>query len=132
MSIIKTKAVLRKFRKEGAMPSKETLSTISGILMMLAFVPYIIGIVRGNKVSKASWIIWPTMDTITLAGMYKAHSLNGQIIGAVVGAWIVCGFAMKYGEWKKWKEWPKTDKWCLLGAALGIALLKINPSFSII
>lgn len=62
--------------------------------------------------------------------MIAEHTVNGQIIGAVIGATIVIGLAMKYGT----PGWTKTDKFCLGGALLGIALWLAfnNPSFGII
>jgi len=77
-----------------------------------------------TKPVKASWIIWASLDTITLAGMTAKHSLNGQIVGAVAGAWIVVVLAMKYGI----PGWTKLDKFCLGGALLGIALWAIFNS----
>jgi hypothetical protein len=50
---------------------KETLSVLAGLLFVAAFVPYIRAILRKEtKPSKASWIIWASMDTILLIGMF--------------------------------------------------------------
>lgn len=98
---------------------------MAGILFVAAFVPYIRAILRNEtKPAKASWLIWATLDSITLAGMYAAGTLNGQILGAVTGAWIVAGLAMKYGE----SGWSLLDKFCLAGAALGITLWQVFDS----
>lgn len=62
--------------------------------------------------------------------MIAEHTVNGQILGAVIGATIVIGLAMKYGT----PGWTKTDKFCLGGALLGIALWLVfnNPIFGIV
>ncbi|HBO17111.1 MAG: hypothetical protein UR69_C0002G0235 [Candidatus Moranbacteria bacterium GW2011_GWE2_35_2-] len=112
------------------MELKSILSVISGVLFVAGFVPYIIAILRGEtKPAKASWIIWASLDYIVLAGMIAEKTVNGQILGAVIGATIVIGLAMKYGA----SGWTRTDKFCLIGAMLGISLWMIfkNPTFGI-
>jgi hypothetical protein len=111
---------------------KNILSILSGILFVVAFIPYIIFILRSKNSSeegkpiKATWLIWASLDTITLIGMIIGHSVNGQIIGAVSGAWIVFFLSLKYGK----PGWTKIDKWCLGGAMIGIMLLIVikNPA----
>jgi hypothetical protein len=113
------------------MEFKSVLSVISGVLFVAGFVPYIRAILRGEtKPAKASWIIWASLDYIVLAGMVAAHTVNGQILGAVTGVTIVIGLAIKYGI----PGWTKMDKFCLAGAMLGISLWFIfkNPTFGII
>lgn len=109
---------------------KTVLSFIAGILFLVAFIPYIVAIVRNQtKPAKASWIIWAILDTITLAGMYVEHTINGQIIGAVTGAWMVAILSLRYGT----SGWTYLDKFCLVGAIGGIGLWQIfnNPVLGI-
>jgi hypothetical protein len=106
------------------------LSTVAGILFVIGFVPYIYSILRkATKPAKASWVIWASLDSITLAGMIAKDTINGQILGAVIGGWVVVIFALKYGI----PGWTKLDKFCLGGAILGITLWQIfsNPIFGI-
>ncbi|MDB4978846.1 MAG: hypothetical protein JWM56_1032 [Candidatus Peribacteria bacterium] len=110
---------------------KSILSMASGILFLVSFLPYIRGILRGEtKSSKASWIIWASLDTISLCGMYAKGTLNGQIIGAVLGAWVVVALALRYGV----SGWTKLDVICLIGAVLGIFLwwLSNEPTVGIL
>lgn len=98
---------------------REALSALAGLLFVAAFVPYIRAILRKEtKPAKASWLIWASLDTITLAGMFSKGTTNGQILGAVLGSWVVVVFAMKYGT----SGWTKLDKLCIGGAVLGITL----------
>ena len=109
---------------------KDILSLFAGVLHVAGFVPYVRAIVRKvTEPAKASWLIWATLDSITCAGMYAKHTLNGQIIGAGLGAWMVFVLVTKYGK----PGWTRLDKFCLGGAVLGIALWKIsgNPTFGI-
>lgn len=113
------------------METRDILSALSGLVFIAAFIPYIRAILRGEtKPAKASWIIWGSLDTITIAGMYFEGTLNGQIIGAVIGAWSVIVLSLKYGT----AGWTKLDKFCLAGAVLGIVLWKAfdNPVFGIV
>lgn len=110
---------------------KNILSILAGILFAIGYIPYITAILRRRtKPAKASWIIWGTLDTITLAGMIAKHSVNGQILGAVVGVWIVIILALKRGT----PGWTNLDKLCLVGAALGIVLWQTfnNPVLAIV
>lgn len=101
------------------MTLQNALTVVAGILFFAGFVPYILAILRGEtKPAKASWIIWGSLDTIALAAMYAKGALNGQIVGAVLGAWVIVALAMRYGT----PGWKKLDIVCLGGAVLGIVL----------
>jgi len=110
---------------------KEIFSVIAGLLFVIGYVPYIIAIVKKKtKPAKASWIIWGVLDTIVIAGMIAADSLNGQMIGVFIGVWIVIILTLKYGS----SGWTKLDKICLAGAVIGIILWQIfnNPVLGIL
>jgi len=75
---------------------KNYLTILAGVLFVAAFFPYIISILRGStKPAKTSWIIWVSLDTITFAGMLCAKTVNGQIIGALIGGWATVRLALK-------------------------------------
>lgn len=101
------------------------ISVLSGIVFVVAFIPYIRAIQRGEtRPQKASWIIWGTLDLITFAGMVARDSANGQIVGAVFGAWTIAGLSFRYGK----PGWTWLDKLCLFGAALAIAVWLVFDS----
>ncbi len=116
------------------MTTKDVLSISAGVLFILGFVPYIRYILKNRhaedegKPMKTSWIIWAVLDSITISGMIATHSLNGQIVGAVIGAWIVVVLAFLYGK----PGWRTVDKFCLGGAVVGIALMFISPTLAIV
>jgi len=67
---------------------------------------------------------------LAFAGMLAKHALNGQIIGAVAGGWFIVFLAIKYGT----PGWAKLDKFCFIGAIIGIFLWLAfkEPLFGII
>ncbi|HVW67277.1 MAG TPA: hypothetical protein VHA78_06165 [Candidatus Peribacteraceae bacterium] len=98
------------------------LTVLAGTFYIVGYVPYIGGILRGiSKPSKASWLIWATLDVITVVEMSAKGVLNGQIIGVALGSWIVTILAFMHGS----NEWKKLDIWCLAGAIAGIVLWKV-------
>lgn len=113
------------------MDIKLVLTIISALLFAIAFFPYIRSILRGQtKPSKASWLIWASLDIITIIGMYYKDAVNGQIITAVVGGCIVFALSLHYGT----PGWTKLDKWCIAGAVLGVVLWLVfnEPVFGIV
>ncbi len=108
-----------------------TLSILAGVLFIIGFIPYIISILqKETKPAKATWIIWASLNIITILGMYYEHAINGQMLGAVGGAITVTLLSLRYGV----PGWTKMDKFCLVGAIIGIALWQIfdNPTLGIV
>lgn len=109
---------------------QEIFSIFAGFFQIAGFFPYVLAVLRKEtKPIKATWIIWASLDTITFAGMYAKDTVNGQILGAVIGVWVVVAFAFKYGV----PGWTKLDKYCLGSAIFGVILWFVfkNPIFGI-
>lgn len=116
------------------MNTQGVLSAIAGIMFVGGFVPYILAVWRDRNIplgtpgkaepKKSSWLIWASLDTIIIAGMYAKHSVNGLIVGAAIGAWVVAILALKYGA----PGWSWLDKFCIAGAVLGVVLWKVFNS----
>lgn len=105
--------------------TKSFLSMVSGFLMALAYVPYIYAILyKGTKPVKVTWLIWATLDVITIAGMYAEDAINYQILAAGFGSWIIFFLSLRYGV----SGWTKVDKLCLTGAFLGICIWYVFSS----
>ncbi len=101
------------------MSVREIFSFVAALLHAAGFVPYARAILRKEaKPAKASWLIWAGVDSIVIAGMYAEHSVNGQIVAAVLGAWVIALIALRFGT----PGWTRLDRFCLGGAVLGIAL----------
>ena len=115
--------------------AKSLLGMVSGVLYVVGFIPYAKANWRDRHISsgtegktepsKASWLIWITLDVITLAGMIAKDSVNFMLIGCIAGGSLVMILALIYGK----KGWDWLEKLCLIGAGLGIAMWAItgNP-----
>ncbi len=107
---------------------KDAFSFLAGLLCIVGFIPYVLSIwlTRHQPLgtpgkaepTKASWIVWALLDGITLAGMIAKRTTNGQIVGALVGSWVVVGLTLKYGK----GGWTKLDIGCIASGIVGIAL----------
>ena len=110
---------------------RHILGIAAGILFLAGYLPYIRAIVRKETMpSKASWLIWASLDTILLCGMYFKDALNFQVVGAVMGSIPVALLSQKYGA----AGWTKIDKICLGGAAFSVVLWGIlrDPTASLV
>lgn len=108
-----------------------TLGFLAGVLFIIGFFPYINAIIRGKaKPAKVSWLIWLSTDLITFTAMAVSGTLNGQMVGVIIGAIVVTILALIKGE----KGWSKVDRFCLVGAVVGIVLWIIsgNPDVAIV
>jgi hypothetical protein len=108
------------------------VNTFSGVLFVAAFLPYIWAILDHQTTpSPVSWAIWASVDTLALLAMKKEKALNGTIIGAVIGAWVITVLALLFG-----KPTMGSIEWVsVAGAALGIFLWKMpggNPILAIV
>lgn len=111
----------------------QLLSVLSGIVFVVAFIPYIWSIVKPKSKARPaimSWIIWAGLDVITLVGMYQQDTLNGTIIGATGGATIVAALAIIKGKF----EYKLLDVMCFMGAMLGLGLWRYfdSPTIGIV
>jgi len=95
------------------------MSAISGILFFIAFLPYVLAILHGNTVpSPISWAIWASVDTLALIAMKKEKAINGQIVGAVAGAWVITILALVFGK----STMGLIELVSIIGAVTGIIL----------
>lgn len=103
---------------------KDDLSILAGLLFFAGLARYGWAVWRDRKNPKASkpikvsWLIWISVDCISLAGMWARDALNGQIVGTVIGGIVVLILALFFGK----PGWTKLDKFVLAGAVLGLLL----------
>lgn len=90
---------------------------LAGILSLVAFVPYIIAILRGKiKPNRASWWIWTVMGLV-LGLSYYSSGANGTIwvpVSYFIGPLVTAILSIRYGE----GGWTKFDRVCIFAACV--------------
>ncbi len=93
----------------------------SGIVLLLANIPYIISIRRGDtRPNLVTWGVWTTIGVILL-GSYQAIGATHTrwlLIAQVVSQFAITVFAFKYSRGK----WQRIDCICLAGAGVSLVL----------
>src|SRR3989344_7828930 len=103
------------------MNSQIVFATISSLIGIFCFLPYIRDIFRGKTQPHAySWLIWTLLQTIGAGAMLSAGAGLGAL-SISIGA-LFCGFifilSFKYGT----HNIKTFDKICLVGALIAISL----------
>lgn len=91
----------------------------AGIISFIAFIPYIVSILRKKTVpNRASWWIWAIVGFM-LAGSYYSSGAEHTIwvpVSYAVGPLITAILSIKYGE----GGWTVFDRWCVTGAVVSL------------
>lgn len=94
---------------------------VAGIVSLVAFVPYILAILRGEtKPNRASWWIW-TVVGFMLGASYFSSGANHTIwvpVSFIIGPLAIIILSIKYGE----GGWTRFDRYCLIGAGVSVVL----------
>lgn len=100
---------------------------VAGIISLIAFLPYILAILRGQtKPNRATWWIW-TIVGFMLGVSYHSSGANHTIwvpVSYIIGPLIIAILSIKYGE----GGWTRFDRNCLLGAGVSVVLWWIFSS----
>jgi len=93
----------------------------AGVVSLLAFVPYLVAILRGQtRPSIASWWIWTAVGA-ALCASYFAAGARASIwtpVSYVVGPFLIALLALRYGD----RHFSRFDAFCLGIAALSLIL----------
>lgn len=101
---------------------KFILGIIAGVIALLAYIIYIISILRGgSKPNRATWWIWSFMGLVLAVSYYFSGAENTIWVPIVefIGPFSIAILSLKYGEGGLEN---KTDLYCIFGALLSIAL----------
>jgi hypothetical protein len=112
---------------------KTAFIAISSIITILAVLPYIIDVVKGNtKPRVVSWFTWVLLTAITAAASFSDKQYASAILSltASIECLIVVILGLKYGD----RKFTLFDISCQIGALVGIALWLIfnSPGLAII
>lgn len=98
-----------------------TFGMVAGVVSLVAFIPYIISIIRGKtKPNRASWWIW-TIVGFMLASSYSASGAKDTMwvaLSYLIGPLLTALLAIKYGE----GGWTRFDRACIACAAMSAIL----------
>lgn len=99
--------------------TSDILSLLSGVVFIIAFIPYIGAILRGEaRPRKATWLVWAVGDWIILIGMATKGTTSGLIIAACFGATCLFLLSLWYGD----AGWENRDRVCLTLSGVAILL----------
>lgn len=102
------------------MSIRAVLSILAGLLAVLSYFPYGLAIWRKQtKPSRATWLIWSTLDIVIWFGMFAKNAQNIQMSVVVVGALIITILALRHGK----PGWSRIDIFCMACGCVGIILL---------
>ncbi len=101
---------------------REFFGIAAGIVSLLAFLPYVFDILKGNtKPSGASWWTWTLLTAVTVLSSWFAGA-PWQVL--ILPTWLcfsqfgVAILSLKYGD----STWDRLNKICIGGACVGILL----------
>jgi hypothetical protein len=95
------------------------LGIISGVIATMAYIPYILSVVNGKtKPNRASWGIWAVLGIIICASYWSVGARDTFWFTLPIGMITTALLSLRYGV----GGWTTFDKFCLLGAAVGLLL----------
>lgn len=113
--------------------TKTLLTTVSILLALLAYIPYIRDIInRKTKPHAFTWLVWCVMSTVAFFSQVSDGGGVGTWVLAFTAVvnFVIFSLAIYKGETKIYT----LDWFCLMGAFLGVALFTFNqdPPMSLI
>ena len=97
------------------------MGQIAGLVSLLAFVPYVFAIRRGEtKPNRSSWFIWTVVGSLLLVS-YRTSGANYTIwvpVIYVLGPLFVFLLSIKHGV----GGWTKIEQFCLIGTTVSLIL----------
>lgn len=113
---------------------KSVIGLIAGIIALLAYVVYVVSILRGkSKPNRVTWWIWSFMGLVLALSYHSSGALNTIWVPYVefLGPFSISLLSIKYGEGNLEN---KTDLYCFLGGVLSIMLWIVfnNPVIALV
>lgn len=102
-----------------AMLDTAIVGKVAGIVSLVAFIPYLIAMLRGKtKPNRATWLIWTVVGFMLLVS-YRFSGANDTIwvpISYVIGPLVVFTLSIYYGK----GGWNRFDGCCLFGSGASL------------
>jgi hypothetical protein len=103
------------------------LGVLAGVLSLLAFVPYVASILRGQtRPNRATWWVWTVCNGILFASYYAAGERRSAWVplSFTVASLFVALLSLKRGE----GGLSRFDRGCVLSCAAGLILWGLSGS----
>lgn len=101
------------------------LIILSGLFTVIAFIPYLVGVVKGKtKPRVVSWFIWSLLTGIGLvAALVEGQYATALLLSlATLGTLSIVILGIKFGD----RKIENLDIVCLAGAAVGIIMWQVS------
>lgn len=98
---------------------QEVIGIVAGTLATIAYIPYIIGMLRGRtRPNKASWIIWTIVGGLLAITYFLEGDLKAIWVPLVyfIGPLVIAVLSFRYG----YSRWSKLDYACVVFAIISI------------
>ncbi|MFK4298133.1 preprotein translocase subunit Sss1 [Arthrobacter sp. GAS37] len=100
---------------------------VAAVIGVLGYVPYLMGIVQGAvRPNPVSWMIWALLGVVSLAGQIDGRAGLAAAVTAVTtaGCALITVLGLKGTSLRSsWSALSRTDRACLAGALVALALL---------
>ena len=109
------------------MTAYDVAGGIAGLLALVAYIPYIIAILREQtKPNRATWFIWTVASIIGTVSYFQSGARETIWVSAgfLVGSGTIAMLSIKRGD----NGWTWVETVCSLGATIGVALWIITRS----
>lgn len=97
----------------------------AGIISVIAFLPYVISVIRGRtRPSLATWLIWTVVGSV-LCASHWASGGRASIwvpVSYALGPLVTSLLALRYGD----RGWTRFERGCLAVAALSLVVWAIS------
>jgi hypothetical protein len=112
---------------------KDAIAAIAGLITVVAIIPYIRDIIRGEtKPNVVSWSTWTLLLIIATSAAFASHQPRTAFLtlGDTIGTGLTLLLGLKYGIAK----YTKLDAFCQVGALVGIVLWLVfnSPGIAIL
>lgn len=109
------------------MEFSEIAQIISGILIFIGYIPYILGVIKKEiKPNTITWLVWGLLNLSALVTSYLSGSgTNAILITSTIGSFVISIMSIKYGKF----QFSKLNIFCLgLGVLSFLALFLIKSA----
>src|SRR5215207_1561553 len=106
---------------------RSALGLLAGALSLLAFIPYIASIFRGQtRPNRATWWVWTVCNGVLFASYYASGERRSAWVplSYMVASLVVAVLSLKRGE----GGLSRFDRGCALASAAGIGLWAVSGS----